>query len=223
MPQSLVAVQVTAVVPTAKVEPEAGLQVTVFAFVAVGVAYVTVAPLPPVAAVVMSEGQVIAGRGLTVTVKLQVTLPAPLVAVHVTVVVPTGKAAPLAKPAVCEVDGPAQLSAPTGAVKVTTFEHKPGSLLPVIFAGQVIVGNSLSLMDTVKLQVAVLPAASVTRKVFVVVPTGKAAPEAKPAVCVVVEPAQLSAPTGEVNVTTFEHRPGSLLPVIFAGQLIVGN
>ena len=159
-----------------------------------------------------------------ITVKLHVALlPAASVTRKTFVVVPTGKAAPLAKPAVCVVVEPAQLSAPTGAENVTTFEQSPGSLVPVIFAGQVIVGNSLSLMDTVKLQVAVLPAASVTRKVFVVVPTGKAAPEAKPAVCVVVEPAQLSAPTGAVKVTTFEHRPGSLLPVIFTGQLIVGN
>ena len=78
-------------------------------------------------------------------------------------------------------------------------------------------------MITVKLHVALLPAASVTRKTFVVVPTGKAAPLAKPAVCEVDGPAQLSEPTGAVNVTTLEQRPGSLAPVMLAGQVIVGN
>ena len=78
-------------------------------------------------------------------------------------------------------------------------------------------------MTTVKLQVALLPTASVTRKTFVVVPTGKAAPLAKPAVCEVDGPAQLSEPTGAVKVTTFEQRPGSLVPVMLAGQVIVGN
>ena len=48
--------------------------------------------------------------------------------------------------------------------------------------GQVIVGFSLSATTTLKEHVAVLPAASVTTKVLMVVPTGNAAPEAKPAV-----------------------------------------
>ena len=115
------------------------------------------------------------------TVKLHVAvLPAASVTLKTFVVVPTGKAAPLAKPAVCEVDGPAQLSAPTGAENVTTFEHSPGSLLPVIFAGHVIVGSSLSMMVTVKLQVAVLPTASVAVNVFVVMPARNVAPLASP-------------------------------------------
>ena len=38
-------------------------------------------------------------------------------------------------------------------------------------------------MVTVKLQVDVLPAASVATKVFVVVPAGKTEPEGNPAVC----------------------------------------
>ena len=63
----------------------------------------------------------------------------------------------------------------------------------------------MSTTVTVNEQVAVLPNASVTRKVFVVVPIGKVAPLAKPAVCVVVAPGQLSEPTGAVNVTGAEH------------------
>ena len=56
----------------------------------------------------------------------------------------------------------------------------------------------MSVTVTVNEQVAVLPKASVTKNVFVVEPTGKDAPLPKPAVCVVVEPAQLSVPTGVV-------------------------
>ena len=62
-----------------------------------------------------------------------------------------------------------------------------------MFEGQFeITGGVVSLTVTVKLQFAVLPAASVTRNVFVVVPTGKVPPEAIPAVCEIVSPAQLS-------------------------------
>ena len=56
----------------------------------------------------------------------------------------------------------------------------------------------MSTTVTVKLQEVSSPAASVTLKVLVVVPTGKIEPEAKPAVCVVVAPEQLSVPTGLV-------------------------
>ena len=59
-------------------------------------------------------------------------------------------------------------------------------------------GTSLSDTVTVKEQLAVFPEASVTLNVFVVVPFGKVAPEANPAVCTVVEPVQLSVPTGAV-------------------------
>ena len=72
------------------------------------------------------------------------------------------------------------------------------SALALVGAGQVITGGSLSFTVTVKLHVAVLPAASVTRKTLVVTPTGKADPLANPPVCVVNAPAQLSVPTGAV-------------------------
>jgi hypothetical protein len=52
----------------------------------------------------------------TVTVKEQVAVPPPAVTTKVLVVTPTGKLAPLAKPAVWLVDAPGQLSVPTGAV-----------------------------------------------------------------------------------------------------------
>ena len=60
--------------------------------------------------------------------------------------------------------------------------HKPGAVLTTMFDGQLIVGASVSLTVTVKLHVTELLAASVNWKVFVVVPFGKAAPLASPAV-----------------------------------------
>ena len=57
---------------------------------------------------------------------------------------------------------------------------------------QVITGAWLSFTVTVNEQVAVLPEASVTRKLFVVVPIGNVDPEARPAVRVTTCPGQLS-------------------------------
>ena len=61
-----------------------------------------------------------------------------------------------------------------------------------MFAGQVIVGSSESVIVTVKEQVAVLPLASVTWNVLVVIPIGKSDPDASPAVCAITAPGQLS-------------------------------
>jgi uncharacterized protein (DUF983 family) len=76
--------------------------------------------------------------------------------------------------------------------------HCPEAALALMFAGQVIVGGWLSATVTVKLQLAVWLLAAVTVKVLVVTPTGKLLPPAKPAVCAVVAPEQLSVPTGAV-------------------------
>ncbi len=74
-------------------------------------------------------------------------------------------------------------------------EHVP--LAGIIwFGGQMINGACVSFTVTVKAQVALLLAPSVTLKVFVVTPTGKVAPDARPDVWVVVWPEQLSVPTG---------------------------
>ena len=59
-------------------------------------------------------------------------------------------------------------------------------------------GASVSFTVTVNEQVVELPEASTTLKVLIVVPTGKVAPDARPAVLVVVAPEQLSVPTGAV-------------------------
>src|SRR3989442_6753904 len=92
-----------------------------------------------------------------------------------------------------------------------------------MLAGQLITGGSLSLTVTVKLHVAVLPAASVTRKTLVVTPTGKTDPLANPPVCVVSAPGQLSLPTGVVYVTTALHWPTSSFVTMLDGQLIADS
>jgi hypothetical protein len=66
-----------------------------------------------------------------------------------------------------------------------------------MFAGQVTTGVWTSTTVTANEQDVVCPL-DVTEMVFVVVPMGKFAPLARPAVRVVVEPGQLSVPTGMV-------------------------
>ena len=61
---------------------------------------------------------------------------------------------------------------------MTTAEHWPGSVDVTMFAGHAMVGFSVSLTVTVKLHVAVFPDVSVAVQVTVVVPFGKAVPEA---------------------------------------------
>jgi hypothetical protein len=92
-----------------------------------------------------------------------------------------------------------------------------------MLAGQVITGGWLSVTVTVNEQEVVWLLAAVTVNVLVVVPTGKAAPEARPAVCAVVWPGQLSVPTGVVYVATALHWPASLFTAMLAGQVIIGG
>ena len=89
----------------------------------------------------------------------------------------------------------------------------------VMGAGQVMAGGSVSLTVTVKVHVAVFPDASVAVQVTVVVPFGKAEPEAGEQL--VVTPGQLSLAAG-AKVTTAEHWPGSVDLVMFAGHAMVG-
>src|SRR5204863_428813 len=84
LPQELLAVQVTDVVPVEKVEPDAGEQDTVGAGVPVAVGVLQVATW--LSHWVMLEGQLpITGLSLMVTLKEQLELPQVLVAVQVTV------------------------------------------------------------------------------------------------------------------------------------------
>ena len=69
---------------------------------------------------------------------------------------------------------------------------------------------------TLKEQVAVRPAPSVTLKVLVVVPVGKVDPLANPAIRTVVAPGQLSVPTGAAYVTTAPLTAGSKSAIMSA-------
>src|SRR5260370_12698573 len=96
---------------------------------------------------------------LTVTVKLQLaTLPELSVALHVTVVVPTGKVDPLS--GLHTTLAAPQLSLADGVGEVTTALHWPWSLFTTMFTGQAMLGGSISLTVTVDAQVALLHAAS---------------------------------------------------------------
>ena len=73
----------------------------------------------------------------------------------------------------------------TGATYVSRL-HKP-VVLVTMFAGQVITGGVVSFTLTVKVQLAVLPLASVAVQVTVVAPTGKTLPLAGTQVTFVTE------------------------------------
>ena len=124
-PAASMARQVTVVTPTGKVDPEAGRQAT-----ATGpgqlstptgvVKLTTLEHWPAVFGRVMFAGHATVGAcaSLIVTVNVQVPsglLGDPSAAVHVTVVVPTGKVEPDAGTHVT-VTGPGQLSVPVGVV-----------------------------------------------------------------------------------------------------------
>ena len=68
-------------------------------------------------------------------------------------------------------------------------------------------GNCVSLTVTVKEQVAELFAASVARKVTLVVPTAKEEPEAAPRLTTVGEAVQLSVEVALPNATFAPHWP----------------
>ena len=105
------------------------------------------------------------------------------------------------------------------AAKLTLAAHCPSALFTVMLAGQTMTG-ARSVTVTSNEQIVLFPAASVTVKVFVVVPLGKVEPLARPAVWTVVG-VQLSVPTGAVYVTA---APAGLVAValIFARQVIEG-
>ena len=75
-----------------------------------------------------------------------------------------------------------QLSVTRGVLKFRIAPHCPGSLLVVVSPGQIITGAIVSATVIVKEHELALPAKSVTVNVCVVVPIGKKAPLAKPAV-----------------------------------------
>jgi hypothetical protein len=118
-----------------------------------------------------------------VTLKVHVeVLLAASVALHVTGVVPTENALPLAGPEISATVTPGQLSDAVGVEYVTFLVQPPGSAGSVMFAGQAMDGFWLSTTVTTKLWVVCLPYVSVALCVTVVCPTGKKLPLAGPAV-----------------------------------------
>ena len=115
-----------------------------------------------------------------------------------------------------------QLSATVGKPRETPVALHPLLLLTILFAGQVIVGNTLSCTVTICVHVAVLFAASFTVQVTVVLPNGNAAG----ALFVTTNAApleQLSATVGVPNTTPVAVQPVFVNAVTFAGHVIVGT
>src|SRR5688572_22045796 len=90
--------------------------------------------------------------------------------------------------------------------KVTNASHLPGSVLIVMFAGQAIVGRSLSTTRTAKEQLSTLPEESVAMQVTIFVPSGKLEPLGGSQTT--SPPGQLSVIVG-ANFTTASQRPGA--------------
>src|SRR5206468_3925265 len=173
------AVQVTVVLPSAKVLPLAGKQVTlsVPSTMSLAVAVkVTVAPAALVASAVIGAGQLTVGAVVsrTVTANEQVlVLCAASKALQVTVVLPRAKVLPLAgKQVTASVPSTMSLAV---AVKVTVA---PAALVAsaVIGAGQLTVGAVVSRTVTANEQVLVLCAASKALQVTVVLPKANMLP-----------------------------------------------
>ena len=148
-------------------------------------------------------GQLTVGGWLSVTVTVIVhclVRPAASVARNTTLLVPAGKAEPLAKPLTrIAVPGEGgQLSVNEGFVYVATAVHKSGAVFRAMLLGQVILGAWLSFTVTRKVQVLLLPAASVAFSVSVVMPFGKGWPLANPLTMATDPPAQLSVNVGVV-------------------------
>ena len=132
--------------------------------------------------------------GCTVIVNVHVPVfAAASVAVHVTVVTPTGKDEPDAGRQLTVAPG--QLSDAVGTVYVTVAEPEDGGdSTTVMFAGQVTVGACVSLTVTENEHEPVFDDASVAVQVIVDTPTGKVEPLA--GTHTTVAPGQLSEATG---------------------------
>src|ERR1041385_3813346 len=136
----------------------------------------------------------------------------------VTVVTPTGKVLPLGG-ALTRL-ATAQLSAAL-TVKVTLLRlQRPASALNTRLLGQMMRGLSVSMTDTVNVQVLRFPLASVATFVTVVTPTGKVLPLAGTLTRFVR--VQLSVAL-TLNVTLLRlHGPGSAVSTRLLGQEILG-
>jgi len=146
-----------------------------------------------------------------VTVKEHDTLlPPASLAVHITRFVPAGKVVPLA--GAQTIPATAQLSLAVAANVTLLLLHCAESVLLTIFAGHVITGFSVSLIVTVKLREALLPAVSLATQVTVRTPTAKVLPLAGVQVRLARE--QLSVAVTTQVTLPFPHCPASAVPVM---------
>src|SRR5207245_787320 len=165
-------------------------------------------------------GQLMVGDWVSVTVTENVQLellPDASVAVHTTLVVPFGKLNP--DTGTHRMLPPAQLSLKL-AVKLTLLLHCPGAALTVMLPGQAGTGRSVSLTVTEKLQLELLPDASVAVHTTLVVPFGKRYPDT--GTHRMLPPAQLSLKLA-VKLTLLLHCPGAALTVMLPGQAGTGR
>src|SRR6185369_5365158 len=184
LPLASVAMLVTVVVPTGNADPLGGVEtrlVTVQLSEALVVKVTTALHRPRLLVTTIFVEQTISGgwSSMTVTVNEQLlVLPASSVTTEVTVVVPTGKLEPLA--GVETTVGVASQSSVAVTVKITLLlPHWPLSAFTTIGAGQLIAGALVSGNTvTLKVQLAVIPRASVTEHVTTVVPTANVEPDA---------------------------------------------
>jgi hypothetical protein len=86
--------------------------------------------------------------------------------------IPVAGEEPVVAPVIAQVNTlTEQLSAVVGLGVTTLLEQVPAVTVLVMFAGHVMVGTVVSTLFTLKVQVAVFPAASVAVSVITVVPT----------------------------------------------------
>jgi hypothetical protein len=137
------------------------------------------------------------------------------VTVHLTVVVPIGKAGG----ASFVTDATPQLSAVTGVPRITPVAVQAVLVVADTLAGQVIVGGILSVTVTVWLQLALLPLLSVTVHLTVVIPIGNATG----ASFVTDATPQLSAVTGVPRITPVAVQAVLVVADTLAGQVMVGR
>ncbi len=134
-------------------------------------------------------------------------------------VVPSGKALPLAGPEVRTMVAPEQLSETVGAVQVATPVQLPAPVYTVMSLGQpAIPGASMSFTVITNEQDTEFPSASVAVYAIVVLPTAKLLPLAGPALCTIVAPGQLSLTVGAVQVAVCAHVPAAAFNVWLTGQ-----
>ena len=181
LPAASIAEQVTVVVPSGKVEPEAGEQVAATEPSTISVAEaekLATAPEGPVASRIILAGTVTVGGVVSTTDTLKLALPVfpdASVAEQLTVVVPRAKVEPEAGEQVA-ARGPSTRSLAEAVKEMVAPEGPVAST--VIFAGSVTEGAVVSCTVTLKPPEALLPAESVAEQVTGVVPRGNVEPEA---------------------------------------------